>query len=168
MIYRISILVVFMFGASLTAYPQAKPQTPSEAEKEPPSPLAVPRDYKYNQRGRRDPFVNPVPPAPPPAAAPVERALPPRPPGLPGVLMAEAVIAGVVVSKTDPSMTVVSIGAPGGKMYFARVGDRLFDAVVKAITFDTVTFALTDPGGGGEKPSREVVRSVRPPSGENK
>jgi hypothetical protein len=167
MIYRISFfVVVLIFGLGLPAYPQAKPQTPPETEKEPPPPLAVPRDYKYNPRGRRDPFLNPIPPPPP---APPEKVLPPRPAGLPGVMVSEAAIAGIVVSKQDPSMTVVSIAAPGGKTYFARVGDRLYDAVVKEIKFDSVTFALTDPGGGAlEKPSREIVRPVRPRSGENR
>jgi hypothetical protein len=168
MIYRISFLViVWIFGAGLSVYPQAKPQTPPPAEKEPPSPLAVPKDYKYNPRGRRDPFINPVPP---PVVAPAAQApaAPPRPPGLAGVLVNEAAIAGVVVSRQDPTMTVVTIAAPGGKRYFARVGDRLYDAVIRDIKLESVTFALTAPGGRGEKPSREIVRPVRPTSGENK
>jgi hypothetical protein len=109
MMHRISILIVLVMCISgLPAYPQAKPQTPPQAEQEPPSPLAVPKNFKYNPQGRRDPFVNPIPPAPP---APPEKVLPPRPPGLPGVLVNEAAITGVVVSRQDPSMTVVGLSA---------------------------------------------------------
>src|SRR5687767_1923581 len=110
--FRVSILVaVLIAGSGLTVYPQAKPLTPP-AEQEP-RPLSVPKDYRYNSRGRRDPFVNPVP-------KPIERAAPAsasssatgtvRPPGLRGVLVNEATIAGVVTSR-DPSMTLVIIGA---------------------------------------------------------
>lgn len=67
-----------------------------------------------------------------------------------------------------PSMTIVIIGAPGGNRYFARVGDALYDAVIREITIDTVKFALTAPGGGNEKTAREIVRPVRATSGENK
>ena len=132
--------------------------------------VTSPKDYRYNSRGRRDPFVNPVP-------KPIEKAPPQsasssgtgtvRPQGLRGVLVNEATIAGVVTSK-DPSMTLVIIGAPGGNRYFARVGDALYDAIVREITIDSVKFALTAPGGGREKATREIVRPVRPTSGENK
>ena len=47
--------------------------------------LFAPKDYKYDARGRRDPFVNPVPK---PAASAGPAAPVVRPPGLKGVLMA--------------------------------------------------------------------------------
>jgi hypothetical protein len=82
---------------------------------------------------------------------------------LKGVLIAEATIAGVVTSR-EPSMNVVIINAPAGKTYFARVGDELFDASVKEIRLDTITFALnSSPNTSG---AREVVRKVRPAPGE--
>src|SRR5262249_51402857 len=108
------------FGVSLTALPQAQPQNPP-AEEAPV--LSVPKEYRYNPRGRRDPFVNPIP-KPRGTAAAVE---PPRPPGLKGVAVREALIAGVVTSK-EPWMNVVIISAPGAKApYFAHVGDELYD-----------------------------------------
>ena len=159
--YRVFILIAILtLGVSLTVFPQATPpKPPAAAPEEPPPVLSVPKDYHYNPRGRRDPFVNPVPKpkvevavvAPPSA----------RPPGLKGVLVVEVEIAGVVVSK-EPSMNLVTIAAPGGKRYFAHVGDPLFDAVVKSIKLDAVTFALTAPGGG------EKTVLVRPVPGENK
>ncbi len=163
---RIAIAIVFlMLVASLPVFPQAQPPKPGAAPaapEEPPPVLSVPKDYHYNARGRRDPFVNPVPRPPAPVAPPAAV----RPPGLKGVLIAEANIVGVVTSK-EPAMNVVVISAPGAKApYFARVGDELFDAVVKSIKLDTVTFALTAPGD--VKGSREIVRKVRPTPGENK
>src|SRR5262245_4577370 len=95
------------------AYSQAKSNELAKAPADEPPVLSVPEGYKYNGRGRRDPFVNPVPkPITKPAASPA----PPRqrPPGLKGVLVSEAVVAGVVTSR-EPSMTVVVITAPGGK-----------------------------------------------------
>ena len=61
-------------------------------------------------------------------------------------------------------MNVVAISS-GGKTYFARVGDELFDAVVKEIQMQMVRFTLKV---GGEKTTREVVRRVGVTSGENK
>ena len=66
-------------------------------------------------------------------------------------------------------MNVVIIAAPGAKTpYFARVGDQLFDGVVKRITLDTVTFGVTSPGGEPNTTSRDIVRQVRPKPGEQK
>jgi hypothetical protein len=159
---------ILTFGATLTVFPQAQPQKPPAAATPPPEEpapvLSVPKDYHYNARGRRDPFVNPIPKpivkaAPPPPAAAA------RPPGLRGVLVSEAEIAGIVVSK-EPSMNVITITAPGNRRYFARVGDALFDAKIKAIRTDSVTFALTEPID--PQGPREIVRKLRPLPGENK
>ncbi|MBI2149095.1 MAG: hypothetical protein HYU27_00625 [Acidobacteria bacterium] len=167
MMYRAFILgFVLMLGSSLESYPQTPPQKPAQPPQgEPPPVFSVPKDYKYNRRGRRDPFVNPIPEEKPVSAGPA--APPPpiqRPPGLAGVLIAEAGITAVVVSR-EPAMTVVGILAPGGKTYFARVGDELFDAVVKEIRMEAVRFTVKS---GGEKTTREVVRRVGVTSGENK
>ena len=167
--YQVIVVVLILnLGLGLTAYGQAKPQNAPAAPaaqppEDPPPVLSVPRAYRYNAQGRRDPFVNPVPK--PLAEAPPIPSV--RPPGLKGVLVAETGIAGVVTSK-EPSMTVVIITAPAGKSYFARVGDALFDAVVKEIRLDTVTFAMNVPGENRETPPREIVRKVRPTPGDNK
>jgi hypothetical protein len=154
---------IFVLAASSLLFAQAQPQTPPVQVEEPPPVLTVPKDYRYNARGRRDPFVNPVPKPKPVAVTPPAA----RPPGLRGVLVAEAQVAGVVTSK-EPSMNVVIIGAPGVKTpYFARVGDQLYDAVVRRITLDTVTFTVTGPTGDARTP-RDIVRRVRPNPGEDK
>jgi hypothetical protein len=159
---RIFLTSILMLGAGVAAFPQAQPQRPPQ-EETPPA-LTVPKDYRYNAQGRRDPFVNPVPKPKPPVQTGGAPQVP-RPPGLKGVLVAEAQVAGVVTSK-EPSMNVVIIAAPGAKTpYFARVGDQLFDAVIKNITMQTVTFTATGPTGDARTP-REIVRQVRPKPGE--
>jgi hypothetical protein len=163
--YRTSILILVLgLSVSLTAFPQAPQQKPpalAAAPPEEPAPvLSVPKDYHYNAAGRRDPFVNPVP-------KPVEKAPPPvtvRPAGLKGVLVTEADIIGIVVSR-EPSMNLVTIQAPGGKRYFARIGDALYDAVIKSIKPDSVTFALSASAEDPKLP-REIERKLR--SGEKK
>ena len=139
---------------------QAAPAAPVPPKEEPPPVFVVPKNYKYNAQGRRDPFVNPVPK---PVTATKEPVAPPvRPPGLKGVLVAEVNIAGVVTSK-EPSMNVVVIKAAAGKTYFARVGDALYDGVVKLIRLDSITFTVS-----GEANPRDIVRKVNPTPGENK
>jgi hypothetical protein len=156
---------VLTFGVSLFVFSQAQSQTAPASPEDPLPALSVPKDYRYNAGGRRDPFVNPVPRPKGTVAAPT----PPRPPGLKGIPVREALIAGVVTSKV-PSMNVVIISVPGAKApYFAHVGDELYDAVVKSIKLDTVTFALTTPPPADDpKAPREIVRKVRPKSGEDK
>ena len=165
MTYRTVICAFVLTSAlSLPGFPQAKPASPpapAAAPEEPPPPLAVPKDYHYNARGRRDPFLNPVPPKPvaKPAGPPPPPAVAARPKGLKGVLVAEIEIIGIVASR-DPSMDVVTIQAPGGVKYFARVGDALYDAVIKSIKPDSVTFAVTAPGLDPSAP-KEIVRKMR-------
>jgi hypothetical protein len=164
MMRRFFFISILVLVSSLAVFPQAQPQKPPAVEEEPPPVLTVPKDYRYNARGRRDPFVNPVPKPKTVVAVPPPTV---RPPGLRGVLIAEAQIAGVVTSK-EPSMNVVVIAAPGARTpYFARVGDQLFDAIVKNITLDAITFTVTGASGDAKTP-RDIVRRVRPKPGEDK
>ena len=111
---RIFLTSILLLISGLEALPQVQPQKPQE---EPPPVLTVPKEYRYNARGRRDPFVNPVPKpkTPTQVAPPIVK----RPDGLKGVLVAEAQVAGVVTSK-EPSMNVVIIAAPGAKTSRSR------------------------------------------------
>jgi hypothetical protein len=162
--YRVLLLSsIAVLGLRLTALPQAQPQTAPALQEDPAPVFTVPKDYRYSSKGRRDPFVNPVPKLP----TKTEAALAKRPPGLKGVLLSEAHIAGVVTS-AEPTMTVVVITAPGAKAaYFGHVGDHLYNAVVKNIKLDTVTFVQTADSNGDPQAPREIVRKVRP-TGEDK
>ena len=164
------IFIIVVLALSPMGFSQAQPPQPPKPPEEPLSPLSVPKDYHYNGRGRRDPFVNPIPK---PAANVPNAAGGPRPPqcpqsqGLKGVLVGQAAIAGVVTSR-EASMNIAIISAPGGKTYFARVGDSLCDAVVKNIKLDTVTFMPSLPPGSDQKGVREIERKVRPTPGDVK
>jgi hypothetical protein len=164
MLRKLAFLTVIIAALGLDALAQGAAQPPKAGQpaqppqEEPPPSMAVPPSYKYDVRGRRDPFVNPVPkPVAPPPAIPVV-----RPPGLRGVLAAEAQIKGIVVSREAPELTRAVINAPGGKTYFARIGDALFDAVVKDIRRDGVVFDLRTQDREGKTTMREVVRTINP------
>ena len=148
-------------GLNAVAQAPAQPQRgapPGKAPEDPPPAMSVPPSYKFDSRGRRDPFVNPVPkPRTPEPAVPVI-----RPDGLKGVLMSEAQITAVVVSKEAPELTRIMISAPGNKVYFGREGDALFDAVIKDIERDTVVFSVTMKEKDGRSTIRDVVRKIRP------
>ena len=129
-------------AASKTPAPPAKGATKgkAKAEEDPTPVLSVPEGFRYEHGGRRDPFVNPVPP--PPKAPPEVPVV--RPDGLPGVLVAEAKIAGTITSK-EPGMTKAIINAPGKRTYFAVKGDTLFDGIIKEIRSDSVVFTMISP-----------------------
>lgn len=120
-------------------------------------PLTVPRGYRYEPRGRRDPFVNPVPkPVAEAGNKPVV-----RPDGLPGVLVNELRISGIIYAE-DPAMKKAIVTA-GRKTYFAKQGDHLFDAVIKEIRPHEVVFTMVS--SATKKPlNRETVVSTGSPS----
>ena|SRR5688572_28876675 len=166
--YQTSIFAVCVaLLLALPAFTQA-PAPPKPADKapesEPPPVLAVPQGYRYDSAGRRDPFSNPIPKPEPQDAAAVIPVV--RPPGLPGLLLAETKLSGIVKS-AEPGMTKAVIAGPGGKIFFATRGDSLFDAVIKEIRTDAVVFSVLSPTTR-QPLDKEVVRSVSTPSGEKK
>ena len=116
--------------------PEASTQIAEEDE--PPPPLTVPRGYRYEPRGRRDPFVNPVPK--PTGAAAVATQPIVRPDGLPGVLVSEVKVTAIIYS-SEPAMKKAMLAA-GRKTYFAAQGDSLFDGVIKEIRPNEVVFTM--------------------------
>ena len=127
--------------------------------------LAVPPGYRYAALGRRDPFVNPVPP---PAAVQTAPVISPDAgrQGLSGILLNEAQVLGVVSSPEGP-MNVVLIQGPGNRTFVARPGDELLDVVISDVRFDSVVFEVK-PVEGAEEPveREEVVRPLNSASGE--
>jgi len=119
--------------------PGAPAQTAAKKVEDPPPALAVPAGYRYEPRGRRDPFVNPVPK--PLQAGNDEKPRPlVRPDGLPGVLVSEVKLSGIVHS-ADKEMNKALL-VVGKNTYFAKKGDSLFDGVVKEIRPNEVVFAM--------------------------
>jgi len=127
-------------GQSAPAKPAtaAKPGQPAaQAQNDPPPALAVPPGYSYQPRGRRDPFVNPLPKAP---ADQQEAKATVRPDGLPGVLVSEIKLSGIVYSPVQTMKKAMLV--VGRSTYFARQGDALFDGVIKEIRPNEVVFAM--------------------------
>ena len=93
--------------------------------------------YRYESRGRRDPFIS---------LALGLNVLPPdaRPPGLSGMLIQEVSLHGIV--KTSDGF-IAMIQGTDNKSYFARVGERLYDGSIKEIDAVRVIFQqeINDP-----------------------
>lgn len=163
--YRIAILILCAVTAfELSALAQVHVQVPPAASvtpkgsDEPVPVLAVPQGYRYDARGRRDPFVNPIPKPAPPAVPEAQAA---RPSGLKGALVEEVTVVGVFVSKDDASMTRVILQVPGVKApVIASRGEALFDAVIREIRPDAVVFAMSG--------NRDVVKKLRSTAGDKK
>ena len=81
-----------------------------------------------------------------------------RPPGLPGVLIGEIMIRGIVRSGSD---FIALAQAPDGRTFQLRRNARLFDGVVKQITIDAVVFTqeVNDPLSLVKQ--REVRKTMR-------
>lgn len=100
----------------------------------PPEAPAPPADYAYTPEGRRDPFVPAIGRR---IGPPVARLNTQRPAGLAGVLVAEIVVRGLLESQ---GAWVAMVGAPDGRNYTLRAGDRVMDGTVREITADAVIF----------------------------
>lgn len=162
---RVAMLVVLagpLPGARLFAEPV---QEPEDEEVTTRPPLAVPEGYRYNPAGRRDPFVDPRPPVV--VEVDTGPAIPDvRPQGLPGVLLNEALLMGVVTS-SEAGMNVVLIQAPGNRTFIARPGDELLDVIISDIRPNEVVFEVKPFEGSPEPVEREeVVRPISATPGE--
>lgn len=152
---------IVLAGGAALALLITPPEVSAQQEGEAPV-LAIPDGYAYDPAGRRDPFVDPVP-GPPVEASPIVPEV--RPPGLGGVLLNEASLAGVVNSFAGNSVVVVE--APGSRTFIAREGDELMDVVISEIRPDSVVFEVKPLDGVPEPAERErVVRNVNAAPGE--
>lgn len=141
---------------------QAPPITPAAS----PAPAAAPAGqqaskpaeagapFTYNPEGRRDPFVSLLGRGNDPKAQGV------RPPGVPGLLINEVSVKGIVRNSTG---FVAMIQGPDNKTYVVKAGDRLMDGSVKSILQDAVVFSqdVNDPLSlVKQKEIRKVLRSA--------
>jgi Tfp pilus assembly protein PilP len=130
---------------------QQPPATPQGSKDVPPPPGA---GYTYEPAGRRDPFVSLAGRGgdmPTPGAA--------RPPGVPGLLISEVTVKGVL--KSPKGGLIALVQATDTRTYILRQGDKVFDGSVKVITQDTVVFSqdVNDPLSLVKQ--REVRKSIR-------
>jgi Tfp pilus assembly protein PilP len=108
--------------------------------------------YRYDPQGRRDPFQSLVGPAP--KIQPGQ-----RPPGVPGFLIDEMKLQGVVRTKQG---LVAMINGPDNKGYLIRVGDKVLDGEVIRITQTSVVFRQEVNDPTRIERYREVVKDLLP------
>jgi Tfp pilus assembly protein PilP len=136
-------------GAQAPGAAGAKPAPQKAAPPEAPA-------YTYQPEGRRDPFISLLARGSDPGSAAT------RPPGLPGLLINEIVVKGIVRDRTG---FIAMIQGPDTKTFTVREGDKLMDGSVKSISGDTVVFSqdVSDPLSLVKQ--REVRKAVRPLEG---
>lgn len=118
-------------------------------------------NYRYEAKGRRDPFKSlDVVTAIQATTAPIV-----RPPGLKGQLVSEINVVGIVKSK-DGYMALAN--GYRGKTFFIHSKDELYDGKVLQIKSDTVVFSQTLTDNLGRKITHEVVKKLYPTRGEGK
>lgn len=129
-------------AAALTAtgaFAQAVPPPaakPPAAEAPPAAPPAA--AYTYDPAGRRDPFVSLL------GRGDDSRSPGSRPSGIPGLLINEINLRGIVKDRTG---FLAMIQGSDSKTYVIRAGDRLLDGSVKSVLVDAVVFSqnVNDP-----------------------
>jgi type IV pilus assembly protein PilP len=161
-----SVAAVCLLSVPAPIVAQQTPATPPPVEKGSaratsgtPAPAAAPAPapappYSYDPQGRRDPFVSLVARGSDPGSAAT------RPAGLPGLLIAEVAVKGIV---RDRSGLIAMVQGPGTKTFIVRPGEKLMDGSVKAITSDSVVFSqdVNDPlSMVKQKEVRKTVRSA--------
>ena len=127
-------------------------EAPTVSAQAQPAPAAASAGFTYDPQGRRDPFVSLLTRGTDP------KSMINRPPGLPGVLIGEITVKGIV---RDRSGFIAMVQAPDNKTYIVRPGEKLMDGSVKSITPDTVVFSqdVNDPLSPVKQ--REIRKSVR-------
>ena len=125
-------------GAGDVAAPQEGVDPAAEAAAVPDTiELTEGSGFRYEARGRRDPFVS---------LALGVNVLPPeiRPPGLAGMLIQEVSLRGIV--KTQDGY-IAMIQGTDNKSYFAKLGERLYDGTIQSIDDAKVVFSqeINDP-----------------------
>jgi Tfp pilus assembly protein PilP len=132
-----TVLFVFCFGvliaASASGQAPPAPAAPAQPPASPDAPPTPPPNYTYAAESRRDPFVNLLNRGGGDARQGAAGAA--RPEGVAGLTVDDIVIRGIVFSR---GAWVAMVGAPNGRTYSIRAGDKLMDGSVRAINATTV------------------------------
>ncbi len=118
-------------GACVGVAAQGTPQKPASSDPPPPAvQRAAPQEaYSYRSEGRRDPFLSLVGRGS--DRGPAQK----KPDGVRGLTFDEIALRGILQTAGG---AVAIVQAPDTKSYRVRVGDQFYDAVVKAITADSL------------------------------
>jgi Tfp pilus assembly protein PilP len=108
--------------------------------------------YRYDPQGRRDPFQSLIGPAP--RLQPGQ-----RPPGVPGFLIDEIKLSGIVRTKQG---LVGMIQGPDNKGYLIRAGEKLLDGEVIRVTPTSLVFRQEVNDPTRIERYREVVKELAP------
>jgi len=85
------------------------------------------------------------------------------PPGKAGLVIGTVHVDGAVKS---PNGMLAVVSNPQDRVYFIRVGDRLFDGDVQKISLDGVTFRENSKDAFGKPVDRLVTKRIYPNAGE--
>jgi hypothetical protein len=132
--------------------PQPAPTAPGGQPAAPAPPPAA-SAYTYDPNGRRDPFVNLLS-----RGSDMRQTGAVRPPGLPGQMVAELTVKGVIKAKAG---FVAILQASDNKTYIGRPGDRVLDGSIKSIAPDAVVFSQDVNEPLSLVKQREVRKTIR-------
>jgi Tfp pilus assembly protein PilP len=108
--------------------------------------------YRYDPQGRRDPFRSLIGPSP--KLEPGQ-----RPPGVPGFLIDEIRLQGVVQT---PAGLVAIVNGPDNKGYLVRIGQKTYDGEIIRITKNSIVFRQEVNDPTRIERYREVVKELTP------
>jgi Tfp pilus assembly protein PilP len=133
-----------------TQSPEANVQQSLQEILEEPS---TPESYRYDPQGRRDPFQSLIGPAP-------KLQDKDRPTGIPGFLIDEVRLQGVIRTRQQGLIAMVS--GPDNKGYMVHIGDKVLDGEVIRITPSSVVFRQEVNDPTRIERFREVVKELVP------
>ena len=109
--------------------------------------------FSYDPAGRRDPFRS----LRQGFERNYEEEAEPRPPGLPGMMVDEVKLSGIIET---PSGILAFAQGSDNISYILRPGTKLYDGEVKEIEFDRVVFRKQSNDPKQLKPYEDVVREI--------
>ncbi len=159
--FRIGAVLLLLIAVDHKSFPAAEKSVTPAAVPAASSPSAAESvsNYKYETRGRRDPFrsldvTNTIQATTAPLV---------RPAGPKGQLVSEIKLMGIVKSK-DGIMGVVQ--GYRGRTFFIHSGDDLYDGKVLEIRNDSLLLNQILTDSFGKKISQQVVKKLHPTRGE--
>jgi Tfp pilus assembly protein PilP len=142
-----TMLITLAFSVALAAQTPTSSVPANASAPPPPPPISSdapmpPPSYAYSHDGRRDPFVSLFNRGATETRA--GAAGQKRPEGIGGVMVEEVVVKGILQTR---GAWVAMVGAPNGKTYTVRAGDRLMDGSVRTINAQSVVMLqeVNDP-----------------------
>jgi Tfp pilus assembly protein PilP len=150
--WSVTLAIAAFWACVAFAQAPATPAAPAAAPVEAASPAPAQPADSYQSEGRRDPFVSLL------GRGSDPNSVANRPTGLPGLLIDELAVKGVIKDRTG---FVAMIQGPDNKTYLVHPGEKLMDGSVKSITGDSVVFSqdVNDPLSTVKQ--RERVKKLR-------